>query len=96
MFFLFSAKMTSSKGTSRGLKAPDLLSDPAKKRGAQTLCLCCFEKWDSYMTRHVQQCKMRDSKSTMTDLRKRGTDDRNEFNVAVSKMRGSLFLVNKK
>ena len=85
--------MTSSKGTSRGLKASDLLPDPAKKKGAQTLCLCCFEKWDSNMSRRVQQCKMRDSKTTMTD--KRGTDDRNEFNVAVSKMRGSLFLVNK-
>ena len=73
------------------LKPSDLLADAASKTGARTLCLICFEKWNSNMPRHATQCAARDRNASKEALRSTGTENRDAFNVACTNMRGSLF-----
>lgn len=73
------------------LKAEDLLPNPGSKRGPSALCLVCFERWDPEMSRHVSTCKGKDASLSEDELKKLGAANKDAFNAAVQKMRGSIF-----
>ena len=92
VFDIFEGKMAASTSGMK-IKPAAQLIDATKQshRAPAVICLLCYKHWMS-RPGHYHTCPKRDKEMSKEQLKQLEADNKNAFNHAVSRMRGSLFV----